>query len=139
MADYLIIFTATDVGMMVYYDPVNRICVTMHAFLVIYSMLVGLHCGPVADFFIASPSLHPSDFVRNLFSFLFVSFFLKIHLFTDYFFSIINIKIIYYQSFLLRKIILLLTCFYYKLRRCWFINYCMHQCMHIVPHSTAQP
>ena len=33
--------------------------------------LVGVHCGLVVDFFIAKQaSLHPFDFVRNLFSFL---------------------------------------------------------------------
>ena len=38
--------------------------------------LVWVHCWPVADFFIAKQtSLHPFDFVRNLFHYLFVSFF----------------------------------------------------------------
>ena len=34
--------------------------------------LVRLHCGPVVDF----TTLHPFDFDRNLFIFLFVSFFI---------------------------------------------------------------
>ena len=36
-----------------------------------YHSMVSLHCGPVVDF----TTLHPFDFDRNLFNFLFVSFF----------------------------------------------------------------
>ena len=60
-----ILCTATDVG--------------MHGLLAVTILcypLVWVHCWPVADFFIAKQtSLHPFDFVRNLFHYLFVSFF----------------------------------------------------------------
>ena len=43
------------------YQPINRVSIPCH-------LLVGLHWGPVTEFFIANPStLHPSDFDRNLF------------------------------------------------------------------------
>ena len=39
--------------------------------------VVCVHCGPVVDFFITKQtSLHPFDFIRNLFHYLFVSFFM---------------------------------------------------------------
>ena len=61
-----ILCTATDVG--------------MHGLLAVTILcypLVWVHCWPVADFFIAKQtSLHPFDFVRNLFHYLFVSFFI---------------------------------------------------------------
>ena len=64
-----ILCTATDVGMHGLW--VNRVTILCYP-------LVWVHCWPVADFFIAKQtSLHPFDFVRNLFHYLFVFFFHK--------------------------------------------------------------
>ena len=66
-----ILCTATDVGMHGLLAVVNRVTILCYP-------LVCVHCWPVADFFIAKQtSLHPFDFVRNLFHYLFVSFFVK--------------------------------------------------------------
>ena len=52
---------ATDVGMHGLLAVVNRVTILCYP-------LVCVHCWPVADFFIAKQtSLHPFDFVRNLF------------------------------------------------------------------------
>ena len=65
-----ILCTATDVGMHGLLAIVNRVTILCYP-------LVWVHCWPVADFFIAKQtSLHPFDFVRNLFHYLFVSFFI---------------------------------------------------------------
>ena len=55
---------ATDVGMHGLLAIVNRVTILCYP-------LVCVHCGPVEDFFITKQtSLHPFDFVRNLFHLL---------------------------------------------------------------------
>ena len=55
---------ATDVGMHGLLAIVNRVTILCYP-------LVCVHCGPVVDFFITKQtSLHPFDFVRNLFHLL---------------------------------------------------------------------
>ena len=55
---------ATDVGMHGLLAMVNRVTILCYP-------LVCVHCGPVVDFFITKQiSLHPFDFVRNLFHLL---------------------------------------------------------------------
>ena len=56
---------ATDVGMHGLLAIVNRVAILCYP-------LVCVHCGPVEDFFITKQtSLHPFDFVRNLFHLLY--------------------------------------------------------------------
>ena len=62
----IILCAATDVGMHGLLASQLRVTI----------LLVCVHCGPVVDFFITKQtSLHPFDFFRNLFQYLFVSFF----------------------------------------------------------------
>ena len=59
-----ILCAATDVGMHGLLAIVNRVTILCYP-------LVCVHCGPVEDFFITrQTSLHPFDFVRNLFHLL---------------------------------------------------------------------
>ena len=59
-----ILCAATDVGMHGLLAIVNRVTILCYP-------LVCVHCGPVVDFFITKQtSLHPFDFVRNLFHLL---------------------------------------------------------------------
>ena len=59
-----ILCAATDVGMHGLLAIVNRVTTLCYP-------LVCIHCGPVVDFFITKQtSLHPFDFVRNLFHLL---------------------------------------------------------------------
>ena len=52
---------ATDVGM-------HGLLASQHRVTILCYPLVCVHCGPVVDFFITKQtSLHPFDFVRNLF------------------------------------------------------------------------
>ena len=56
---------ATDVGMHGLLAIFNRVTILCYP-------LVCIHCGPVVDFFITKQtSLHPFDFVRNLFHLLY--------------------------------------------------------------------
>ena len=59
-----ILCAATDVGMHGLLAIVNHVTILCYP-------LVCVHCGPVVDFFITKQtSLHPFDFVRNLFNLL---------------------------------------------------------------------
>ena len=61
----IILCAATDVGMHGLLAIVNRVTILCYP-------LVCVHCGPVVDFFITKQtSLHPFDFVRNLFHLLY--------------------------------------------------------------------
>ena len=58
---------ATDVGM-------HGLLASQYRVTILCYPLVCVHCGPVVDFFITKQtSLHPFDFVRNLFHLLVLS------------------------------------------------------------------
>ena len=66
LLNYIASTAATDVGMHGLLAIVNRVTILCYP-------LVCVHCGPVEDFFITKQtSLHPFDFVRNLFHLLFI-------------------------------------------------------------------
>ena len=59
---------ATDVGM-------HGLLASQYRVTILCYPLVCVHCGPVVDFFITKQtSLHPFDFVRNLFHLLYIYF-----------------------------------------------------------------
>ena len=70
LLNYIASTAATDVGMhgLLAIIIVNRVTILCYP-------LVCVHCGPVVDFFITKQtSLHPFDFVRNLFHLLLIIF-----------------------------------------------------------------